>query len=167
VLTSAGILLHRDRAGVVEVLVGHMGGPFWSRKDAAAWSIPKGELDPGEEPAAAARREFAEELGFPAPDGELHELGSVVQSGRRKTVLGFALAGDVPDAQVAAVAERPDDGLWVEIEWPRNSGRRMRFPEIDRAAWFDPDTARRKLVKAQTEFVDRLLESLGPAGLVE
>jgi predicted NUDIX family NTP pyrophosphohydrolase len=156
VLTSAGILLHRDHAGIVEVLLGHMGGPFWSRKDAAAWSIPKGELDAGEEPVAAARREFAEELGFPPPDGELRELGFVVQSGRRKTVLGFALAGDVPDAQVDAVAERPDDGSWIEIEWPRNSGRRLRFPEIDRAAWFDLATARVKLVKGQVPFLDRL-----------
>ncbi|GAA2890700.1 NUDIX domain-containing protein [Pseudonocardia halophobica] len=162
-LTSAGILLHRDRAGIVEVLLGHMGGPFWSRKDAAAWSIPKGELDAGEEPVAAARREFAEELGFPPPAGELHELGFVVQSGRRKTVLGFALGGDVPDAEVAAVAERPDDGSWIEIEWPRNSGRRMRFPEIDRAAWFDLATARIKLVKGQLPFLDRLETLLAAA----
>jgi predicted NUDIX family NTP pyrophosphohydrolase len=160
VLTSAGILLHRSRAGRVEVLLGHMGGPFWSRKDEAAWSIPKGELDEGEEPVAAARREFAEELGFPAPAGELHELGHVVQSGRRKTVLGFALAGDVPDELVAAVAERPDEGDWVEIEWPRNSGRMLRFPEIDRAGWFDLDTAREKLVKDQRAFLDRLAELL-------
>jgi predicted NUDIX family NTP pyrophosphohydrolase len=160
VLTSAGILLHRSRAGRVEVLLGHMGGPFWSRKDEAAWSIPKGELDEGEEPVAAARREFAEELGFPAPAGELHELGHVVQSGRRKTVLGFALAGDVPDELVAAVAERPDEGDWVEIEWPRNSGRMLRFPEIDRAGWFDLDTAREKLVKGQRAFLDRLAELL-------
>lgn len=159
-LTSAGILLHRSRAGRVEVLLGHMGGPFWSRKDAAAWSIPKGELDEGEEPVAAARREFAEELGFPAPPGELHELGHVVQSGRRKTVLGYALAGDVPDDLVAAVADRPDEGDWVEIEWPRNSGRLLRFPEIDGAAWFDLDTAREKLVKGQRPFLERLVEHL-------
>ncbi|SDG95271.1 NUDIX domain-containing protein [Pseudonocardia sp. WMMC193] len=159
-LTSAGILLHRERAGRVEVLLGHMGGPFWSRKDAAAWSIPKGELDDGEEPVAAARREFAEELGFPAPAGELRELGHVVQSGRRKTVLGFALAGDVPDELVAAVADRPDEGDWVEIEWPRHSGRLLRFPEIDRAGWFDLDTAREKLVKGQRAFLDRLVALL-------
>ncbi|MCF7549759.1 NUDIX domain-containing protein [Pseudonocardia sp. WMMC193] len=159
-MTSAGILLHRERAGRVEVLLGHMGGPFWSRKDAAAWSIPKGELDDGEEPVAAARREFAEELGFPAPAGELRELGHVVQSGRRKTVLGFALAGDVPDELVAAVADRPDEGDWVEIEWPRHSGRLLRFPEIDRAGWFDLDTAREKLVKGQRAFLDRLVALL-------
>lgn len=163
-LTSAGILLHRDRTGSLEVLLGHMGGPFWSRKDAAAWSIPKGELDEGEEPVAAARREFAEELGFPPPPGELRALGSVVQSGRRKTVLGFALAGDVSDELVAAVAERPDVGDWVEIEWPRNSGRLLRFPEIDRAAWFDLDTARDKLVKGQRPFLDRLVEQLAATG---
>ncbi|MFR9804508.1 NUDIX domain-containing protein [Pseudonocardia sp. RS010] len=162
-MTSAGILLHRDRAGIVEVLLGHMGGPFWSHKDTAAWSIPKGELDAGEEAAAAARREFTEELGFPPPDGELRELGSVVQSGRRKIVLGFALTGDVTDAQVAAVAERPDDGSWIEIEWPRNSGRRLRFPEIDRAGWFDLATARVKLVKGQLPFLDRLEALLATA----
>jgi len=161
VLTSAGILLHREREGRVEVLLGHVGGPFWARKDAAAWSIPKGELDGDEEPVAAARREFAEELGFPVPDGELRELGAVVQSGRRKTVLGYALAGDVPDGEVAAVAGRVDDGTWVEIEWPRNSGRRLRFPEIDKAAWFDLPTAREKLVKGQVPFLDRLGELLG------
>ncbi|WP_345423335.1 NUDIX domain-containing protein [Pseudonocardia xishanensis] len=155
-MTSAGILLHRDRDGTVEVLLGHMGGPFWARKDEAAWSIPKGVLDDGEEPVAAARREFTEELGFPPPAGELHELGSVVQSGRRKTVLGYALAGDVPAELVAAVAGRPDAGDWVEIEWPRNSGRVLRFPEIDRAAWFDLETARIKLVKGQRPFLDRL-----------
>ncbi|WP_344419416.1 NUDIX domain-containing protein [Pseudonocardia ailaonensis] len=155
-MTSAGILLHREREGAVEVLLGHMGGPFWSRKDAAAWSIPKGELDEGEDPVTAARREFTEELGIAVPAGELRELGSVVQSGRRKTVLGFALAGDVPDADVAAVAGRPDDETWVEIEWPRNSGRRLRFPEIDKAEWFGLDAAREKLVKGQVPFLERL-----------
>ena len=161
-LTSAGILLHRDREGITEVLLGHMGGPFWSHKDDAAWSIPKGVLDEGEDPVTAARREFAEELGFPPPEGQLRELGHVVQSGRRKTVLGFALAGSVPDDLVAAVATRPDVGDWVEIEWPRNSGRVLRFPEIDRAAWFDLETARVKLVKGQRPFLDRLGAGASP-----
>ena len=142
------------------MLLGPMGGPFWSRKDAAAWSIPTGMLDEGEEPVAAARREFTEELGFPPPTGELRELGSVVQSGRRKTVIGYALAGDVAAELVTAVAERPDVGDWVEIEWPRNSGRILRFPEIDRAGWFDLETARTKLVKGQRPFLDRLVEQL-------
>ncbi|MEN3303791.1 NUDIX domain-containing protein [Pseudonocardia sp.] len=156
-ITSAGILLHRERDGRVEVLLGHMGGPFWARKDAAGWSMPKGEHDDAEDPRDAARREFAEELGVPAPAGELRELGTIVQSGRRKSVTAFALAGDLADELVAAVAERPDDGSWVEVEWPRGSGRRLRFPEIDRVAWFDVDTAREKLVKGQVGFLDRLL----------
>jgi predicted NUDIX family NTP pyrophosphohydrolase len=157
VITSAGILLHRERDGRVEVLLGHMGGPFWARKDAAGWSMPKGEHDDAEDPRDAARREFGEELGVPAPAGELRELGTIVQSGRRKSVTAFALAGDLADELVAAVAGRPDDGSWVEVEWPRGSGRRLRFPEIDRVAWFDVDTAREKLVKGQVGFLDRLL----------
>jgi predicted NUDIX family NTP pyrophosphohydrolase len=157
VITSAGILLHRERDGRVEVLLGHMGGPFWARKDAAGWSMPKGEHDDAEDPRDAARREFGEELGVPAPAGELRELGTIVQSGRRKSVTAFALAGDLADELVAAVAGRPEDGSWVEVEWPRGSGRRLRFPEIDRVAWFDVDTAREKLVKGQVGFLDRLL----------
>jgi predicted NUDIX family NTP pyrophosphohydrolase len=157
VITSAGILLHRERDGRVEVLLGHMGGPFWARKDAAGWSMPKGEHDDAEDPRDAARREFGEELGVPAPAGELRELGTIVQSGRRKSVTAFALAGDLADELVAAVAGRPDDGSWVEVEWPRGSGRRLRFPEIDRVAWFDVDTAREKLVRGQVGFLDRLL----------
>ncbi|HEV7469059.1 MAG TPA: NUDIX domain-containing protein [Pseudonocardia sp.] len=156
-MTSAGILLHRERDGRVEVLLGHMGGPFWARKDAAGWSMPKGEHDDAEDPRDAARREFGEELGVPAPAGELRELGTIVQSGRRKSVTAFALAGDLADELVAAVAGRPDDGSWVEVEWPRGSGRRLRFPEIDRVAWFDVDTAREKLVRGQVGFLDRLL----------
>ncbi|MCU1628013.1 MAG: mismatch repair protein MutT [Pseudonocardia sp.] len=156
-ITSAGILLHRERDGRVEVLLGHMGGPFWARKDAAGWSMPKGEHDDAEDPRDAARREFGEELGVPAPAGELRELGTIVQSGRRKSVTAFALAGDLADELVAAVAGRPDDGSWVEVEWPRGSGRRLRFPEIDRVAWFDVDTAREKLVRGQVGFLDRLL----------
>jgi predicted NUDIX family NTP pyrophosphohydrolase len=119
--------------------------------------MPKGEHDDAEDPRDAARREFAEELGVPAPAGELRELGTIVQSGRRKSVTAFALAGDLADELVAGVAERPDDGSWVEVEWPRGSGRRLRFPEIDRVAWFDVDTAREKLVKGQVGFLDRLL----------
>jgi predicted NUDIX family NTP pyrophosphohydrolase len=157
VITSAGILLHRERDGRVEVLLGHMGGPFWAHKDAAGWSMPKGEHDDAEDPRDAARREFGEELGVPAPAGELRELGTIVQSGRRKSVTAFALAGDLADELVAAVAGRPDDGSWVEVEWPRGSGRRLRFPEIDRVAWFDVDTAREKLVRGQVGFLDRLL----------
>lgn len=149
-ILSSGILLHRvGPDGTVEVLLGHMGGPFWARKDGGAWSIPKGEHGPEEEPRAAARREFAEELGSPPPPGELRELGTV-RSGR-KTITAFALAGDL-DA----------DGIvsnTFELEWPPRSGRREEFPEIDRASWFALPAAREKIVAAQVPFLDRL-----PAG---
>jgi predicted NUDIX family NTP pyrophosphohydrolase len=148
---SAGLLLFRpagDGAGV-EVLLGHMGGPFWARKDEGAWSIPKGEHEPEEEPRRAAVREFTEELGSPPPEGPLHDLGSVEQRSGRKQITVFALAGDFD-------AEHITPGTF-ELEWPPRSGRRRSFPEIDRAAWFDPETARRKLVPAQVPFIDRLL----------
>jgi predicted NUDIX family NTP pyrophosphohydrolase len=149
---SAGLLLHRKGAdGTVELLLGHMGGPFWARKDDAAWSIPKGEHAPDEDPGAAAIREFTEEMGSAPPDGPLRELGSVKQSGG-KVVTVFALAADF-DAEHIVSNE-------FEMEWPPRSGRRQSFPEIDRAAWFDVETARRKLVRGQVPFVDRLVASL-------
>lgn len=146
-ITSAGILLYRSlRGATLEVLLGHMGGPFWARKDAGAWSIPKGEHGPQEQPRAAARREFTEELGSPPPDGELLDLGTV-RSGR-KLVTAFALAGDLDaDAVVSNT---------FELEWPPRSGRTQAFPEIDRAAWFDLPAAREKIVAAQVPFLDRL-----------
>lgn len=145
---SAGLLLHRPAPGGVELLLGHMGGPFWARKDDAAWSIPKGEHEPDEEPREAALREFAEEMGSPAPLGPLRELGSVRQ-GNGKVVTAFALAADF-DADAMISNE-------FEMEWPPRSGRVRSFPELDRAGWFDPATARRKLVRGQVEFVERLL----------
>jgi predicted NUDIX family NTP pyrophosphohydrolase len=149
---SAGLLLFRAGDGPdggIEVLLGHMGGPFWARKDDGAWSIPKGEHEPEEAARDAAVREFTEELGSPPPDGELHDLGSVQQRGGRKEITVFALAADFD-------ADDIDPGTF-ELEWPPKSGTRRSFPEIDRAAWFDPETARRKLVPAQAEFIDRLL----------
>lgn len=163
-MLSAGLLLHRpvrgpranpaaDRPDAVELLLGHMGGPYWARKDEGAWSIPKGEHAAGEDPWAAAVREFTEELGAPPPSGTPRELGSAKQrSGKVVTV--FALDGDF-DAE-AAVSNT------FELEWPPRSGRVQAFPEIDRAAWFDPETARRKLVAGQVVFVDRLLAALSP-----
>lgn len=145
---SAGLLLHRPGP---ELLLGHMGGPFWARKDDASWSIPKGEHDPDEDARDAARREFAEEMGSPAPEGPLVELGSVKQRGG-KVVTVFALAGDFD-------AEHIESNQFT-IEWPPRSGRIASFPELDRAAWLDPETARRKLVRGQVEFVDRLLAAL-------
>lgn len=160
-VTSAGLLLYRRvDPGGPQVLLGHMGGPFWARKDAAAWSVPKGEHGPDEDPLDAARREFTEEIGLPPPAGEPHGLGTVTLSGRRKTVTAFALEGS-GFTGAEAVAGRPDDDTWVEIEWPRGSGRTLRFPEIDRAEWFDLDTAREKIVRGQLPLLDRLAEVLG------
>ena len=132
-VTSAGLLLWRVRDGVREVLLGHPGGPFYARKDDGCWSIPKGEHDGGEEPLAAARREFAEELGLPAPDGVPVPLGEV-QVRRGKTVTVWAVEAD-PDLSGFA------PGTFA-MEWPPRSGRQQEFPEIDRVAWFDLDAAR-------------------------
>jgi predicted NUDIX family NTP pyrophosphohydrolase len=145
---SAGILLHR--AGGTEVLLVHPGGPFWRRKDAGAWSIPKGEVEDGEAPRAAALREFAEETGTRLPDGALEPLGSVkLKSG--KLVHAFAVAGDLdPEAIVSST---------FELEWPPRSGRLQQFPEVDRAGWFGLDEAREKLNPAQAAFIDRLSQT--------
>jgi predicted NUDIX family NTP pyrophosphohydrolase len=145
--SSAGILLHRAGKSGREVLLVHPGGPYWARKDLGAWSIPKGELDGGEDARAAALREFAEETGTVLPDGELADLGAVkLKSG--KVVLGFAAEGDLDAAAVVSNT--------FEVEWPPRSGRRQSFPEVDRAEWFGLDAAREKLNPAQAEFVDRL-----------
>ena len=149
---SAGILLHRTGNGGREVLLVHPGGPFWAKKDAGAWSIPKGEFDPGEDPRACALREFAEETGTVLPPGELGDLGEVrLKSG--KTVVGFAAAGDLDAGAIASNT--------FELEWPPRSGRRQAFPEVDRAGWFSLDAAREKLNPAQAPFVDRLEALLG------
>jgi predicted NUDIX family NTP pyrophosphohydrolase len=151
---SAGLLLHRGAAGGPEVLLGHMGGPFWARKDDGAWSIPKGEYGPGEDVRAAAVREFTEELGSPPPVGTVRELGSVAQRGGRKQITVFALKADFDATHITPGT--------FDLEWPPRSGTVRTFPEIDRAEWFDLDTARRKLVPGQVAFVDRLLEALAP-----
>lgn len=150
--TSAALLVFRRGADGPEVLIAHMGGPFWARKDAGAWSIPKGEYADGEEPLAAARREFAEEMGSPPPAGEVVPLGTVKQSGG-KAVTTFAVEGDFDL-----------DGFrsnTFELEWPRGSGRVQEFPEVDRAAWLPVPVAREKLVKGQVPVLDALLEHLG------
>ncbi|WP_214368656.1 NUDIX domain-containing protein [Pseudonocardia sp. H11422] len=151
---SAGILLYRfTGSGELEVLLGHMGGPFWARKDEAAWSIPKGEHDADEDPRVAAAREFAEELGVPPPDGPLVELGTVTQSGGKK-VTAFALGGDFDADDIRSNL--------FEMEWPRGSGRMRSFPEIDRAGWFDLETAATKIVRGQRALLDRLAEVIDP-----
>lgn len=151
---SAGILLYRWRDGTLEVLAVHPGGPFWARSDEGAWSIPKGELDDDRDELAAARREFAEELGKPPPDGEAIDLGEVRQRGG-KVVRAFALEGDLDTSTVVSNT--------VEVEWPPRSGRRLTVPEIDRAEWFSVDEARRRLNPAQVAFVEVLVERLGSA----
>jgi predicted NUDIX family NTP pyrophosphohydrolase len=149
--TSAGILLFRRGGSGPEVLLGHMGGPFWAKKDDGAWSLPKGEHGPDEEPLAVARREFEEELGSPVPAADLVPLGELrVTSGKVLTV--WAVEGDLD-----AGACRSNT---FTIEWPPRSGRMQEFPEIDRAAWFGLDEARTKLVKGQVPFLDRLLEQV-------
>jgi predicted NUDIX family NTP pyrophosphohydrolase len=146
--TSAGLLLFREeRDGALEVLLGHMGGPFWARRDAGAWSIPKGELDDGEDPLSGARREFAEELGHPPPAGRVVELGEIRQRAGKR-VVAFAAEGDFDPARL-----RPGT---FEMEWPPRSGRRQEFPEIDRVAWFDLATARGRIVQGQVPLLDRL-----------
>jgi predicted NUDIX family NTP pyrophosphohydrolase len=147
---SAGILLYRGAGEELEVLLVHPGGPFWVRRDAGAWSIPKGQYLPGEEPVAAARREFEEELGSPPPNGELTELGEVrLRSGKR--VRAWALAGDLDATAITSNT--------FLVEWPPRSGQMQEFPEVDRAGWFGPAQAREKLNPAQAELIDRLLEA--------
>jgi predicted NUDIX family NTP pyrophosphohydrolase len=153
--TSAGILLHRVGAAGREVLIGHMGGPFWAKKDAGGWSIPKGEYGPGEDAFAVACREFEEELGTPVPAADFLPLGEL-RTTSSKVLTVWAADGDL-DAS-AAVSNT------FELEWPPRSGRVQEFPEIDRAAWFGIEEARSKLVKGQVGFLDRLLERLSVQG---
>lgn len=148
---SAGLLLYRRRGGDVEILIAHPGGPLWARKDDGAWTIPKGLLEPDEEPEATARREFAEEIGSPAPTGPVIELGDVTQASG-KVVAAFAVEGDIDTSTVVSNT--------FEMVWPPRSGKLQSFPEVDRAEWVDPETARVKLNPAQVAFVDRLLDTL-------
>ncbi|MGY1695983.1 NUDIX domain-containing protein [Geodermatophilus sp. SYSU D00814] len=148
---SAGILLYRrGPGGAPEVLLGHMGGPFWARKDDGAWSIPKGEHDDAEDALAAARREFEEELGSPVPATSLTPLGELRAGAKVLTV--WAGEGDLDAAAVVSGT--------FPLEWPPRSGRVQHFPEVDRAAWFGLDEARAKLVKGQVPYLDRLAELL-------
>jgi predicted NUDIX family NTP pyrophosphohydrolase len=146
---SAGILLHRRGAGGLEVLLVHPGGPFWAKKDAGAWSIPKGEHDDAEDARACALREFEEETGSAPAPGELTDLGTVRQKSG-KVVRAWALAGDLDPETVRSNS--------FELEWPPRSGRRQAFPEVDRAGWFGLDEARERINPAQAAFLDRLRE---------
>lgn len=143
---SAGVLAYRMKAGRLEVLLVHPGGPFWANKDLGAWSIPKGELGAEENPEDAARREFSEELGL-VLSVPLLPLGDIRQRGG-KLVEAFAAAFDIDVTTIASNT--------FEMEWPPRSGKRRSFPEVDRAAWFDLATARKKINAAQRELLDRL-----------
>jgi predicted NUDIX family NTP pyrophosphohydrolase len=147
---SAGLLVYRKRAGKLEVLLVHPGGPFWRNKDSGAWSIPKGEFTEGEEPLAAAKREFSEELGF-SVDGTFIELKPIKQRGG-KTVWAWAVEAEIDVSDFASNT--------FEIELPRGSGKFHEFPEVDRAEWFDLERAREKMNQAQCQFLEQL-ELLG------
>ena len=139
--------MYRQSGGRREVLLVHPGGPFWRRRDDGVWSIPKGEIEAGEQAIDVARREFQEELGRPAPDGEPASMGKIRQAGG-KVVHAWAVAGDVDVDSLRSNT--------FEMEWPPRSGRMRAFPEVDRAEWLDLDTARRKILPAQAAFLDRL-----------
>jgi predicted NUDIX family NTP pyrophosphohydrolase len=150
--TSAGLLPYQRQAGGVEVLLVHPGGPFWRRKDLGAWSIPKGEADEGEDLLDAALREVREELGL-STGGPFLPLGHVRQAGG-KVVHAWAVEARLdPSAIVSAT---------FTMEWPPRSGRQQTFPEVDRAAWFGMDAARRRILAGQAPLLDRLLEQLRP-----
>ncbi|WP_031160192.1 NUDIX domain-containing protein [Streptomyces durhamensis] len=149
---SAGLLLFRHTAAGIEVLLGHMGGPFWAKKEAGAWTVPKGEYEADESAWEAARREFREELGLAPPDGTAVPLGEVAQK-NGKIVTAWAVEAD-PDL----TGFRPGS---FTMEWPPRSGRVREFPELDRVAWFGLDRARELVIAAQTAFLDRLAEHSG------
>jgi predicted NUDIX family NTP pyrophosphohydrolase len=149
---SAALLVYRfDAAGGLEVLIAHMGGPFWAKKDDGGWSIPKGEYEPSEQPLTAARREFEEEMGSPPPAGPYLELGEARQSSG-KIVATFAVQGDFDLSSFVSNT--------FELEWPRGSGRLQTFPEMDRAAWFSCELAATKLVKGQIPILTALTTTL-------
>lgn len=143
---SAGVLLYRCVEGRVEVLLGHPGGPFWSRRDAGAWAIPKGGIEPGETEEAAARREFAEEMGI-VLDMPLHALATIRQGGGKR-VHAFVGEGDFDVALQQSIE--------FEMEWPPRSGQMQHYPEVDRAAWFDLASARRMILPSQGPLLDAL-----------
>jgi predicted NUDIX family NTP pyrophosphohydrolase len=152
---SSGLLLFRWRENGLEVMLVHMGGPFWRRRDSGAWSLPKGEHEPREDSLAAARREFAEELGMAPPSGTAVDLGSLEQPSG-KLIHAWALQADIDVSEICSNT--------FELEWPRGSGELQQFPEVDRAGWFELEAAREKLIGGQLPFLDLLLERIGGRG---
>ncbi len=154
VARSAGLLLYRVSGdGVVEVLLAHPGGPFWARKDAGAWSIPKGEYEPSQDAFATARREFREEVGLEPPPGDPVPLGERRQPGGKRVSV-WAVAGDLDVTHATSNT--------FAIEWPRGSGTMREFPEVDRIEWMSVAAARQKLLKGQVPFLDTLMETVSP-----
>ncbi len=152
---SAGLLLYRRRdGGTIEVLLAHPGGPMWAKRDEGAWTVPKGEFEPGELALQVALREFGEETGHPAPDGAPIELGEIRQKGG-KVVEAWALEGELDPATARSNT--------IPLEWPPRSGRWITIPEVDRVEWFSPDEARRRIKDTQVPFVERLLALLDAA----
>lgn len=139
--------MYREKKGKIEVLLVHPGGPFWKNRDQGAWSIPKGEYEAGEDTLEAAKREFEEELGFPAPSKDFTNLGEIRQKGGKR-VCAWAFEGDCDPSLISSNT--------FSMQWPPGSAKTMEFPEVDRAQWFDPDTARKKINPAQTNFIDAL-----------
>jgi predicted NUDIX family NTP pyrophosphohydrolase len=148
---SAGLLMYRKAGKGIEVLIVHPGGPFWAKKDKGAWSIPKGEFEEGEA-LDTAKREYREELGHDAPEGDYAELGSV-KNKSGKTIHAWAAEGDLDVTKLASNT--------FSMEWPPKSGQQQEYPEVDKAGWFAPEKATQKLNPAQAPFVERLLEILG------
>ncbi len=149
---SAGLLIYRFREDTLEVFLVHSGGPFWKNKDLAAWSVPKGEFEEDEDPLQAAMREFREETGFEVPEGEPLALKPVKQSSH-KTIHVWCLEGDCDPSAICSNT--------FELEWPPQSGKMLTFPEVDKAGWFDLDTAKVKLHKGQVPVIDQLIIALG------
>ncbi len=151
---SAGLILYRRGPDGLEVLIAHMGGPLWAKKE-RGWSIPKGEIDPGEEPLETARREFLEEVGIEPPAGAPIHLGEITQrSGKR--VLAWAIEGDINPGDQRSVT--------CEIEWPPRSGNRIEIPEVDRVEWVSPGTAKNLVIEGQIPLFERLEKLFGPEG---
>ena len=147
---SAGLLLYRNESGTLEVFLVHPGGPFWAKKDSGAWSIPKGEFVEGEEPLAAAKREFEEETGFTA-DGKFTELKPLKQPSG-KIIYAWALEGDCDASRIRSNT--------FSMEWPPRSGQQQEFPEVDRGGWFELEAAKAKLLKGQLGFLEQLEQKI-------
>jgi predicted NUDIX family NTP pyrophosphohydrolase len=148
---SAGIVVYRFKEDVPQVLLAHMGSPWWAKKDIGAWTIPKGGIEEGEEALDTAKREFTEELGLQAPEGEYADLGSIDQH-NNKTVQAWAVEADIDISDIKSNT--------FELEWPPRSGQKQEFPEIDRAAWFGLAEAAQKTVRGQAELFEKLANLL-------